>query len=71
MQTGHNEDLPLGLAMALAQNTNALRIFCSLPEERRQQVIRGTHDIQSKAQMREYVDGIAKSSGGSASDGRQ
>ena len=49
-------ELPMGLGMALAKNTKALTVFASLPEERRREVIEGTHAIQSKREMQAYVD---------------
>lgn len=52
-------ELPMGFGMALAKNTKALTAFASLSEERRREVIEGTHAIQSKREMQEYVDHLS------------
>ena len=52
-------DLPMGFAMALAQNIQAMEVFTSLTDIEQQKLIDGTHDIQSKEQMRAYVKAIA------------
>ena len=49
-------ELPMGFGMALAKNAKALTAFAALTEERRREVIDGTHTIQSKREMQEYVD---------------
>lgn len=55
-QTVADDDgIPLGLGMALAQNTRAMRTFASMSEEQRKQVIEGAHHVNSKAEMRAYV----------------
>ena len=52
-------ELPMGFGMALAKSTKALTLFASMPEDRRREVIAGTHAIQSKREMQEYVDHLA------------
>lgn len=52
-------DLPMGFSMALAQNIQAMEVFTSLTDIEQQKLIDGTHDIQSKEQMRAYVKAIA------------
>ncbi|MGN1340801.1 MAG: hypothetical protein ACI4WS_10955 [Oscillospiraceae bacterium] len=49
------QELPLGLGMALAQYPEALQRFADLPEERKQEIINGTHSVTSKKEMRRYV----------------
>ena len=53
-------ELPLGLAMALAQNSGAMDVFTSLPPEGRRRVVEGTHDIHSKREMAAYVSALAE-----------
>lgn len=54
-------DLPLGLGMALAQDEAALERFAALTEPEKQSVIQGAHQVQSKKEMRQYVEGIGRS----------
>lgn len=49
----------MGFGMALAKNTQALTAFASMPEERRRAIVEGTHAIQSKREMQEYVNRLA------------
>ena len=51
----NSPDVPMGLGMALAQNRSALDAFAALSREQQEQVIAGTHDIRSKAEMQAYV----------------
>lgn len=54
-----SEDMPLGLGMALAQNTEAMKKFSNLSEKEKQIIIEGTHSISSKTEMHRYVNNIA------------
>lgn len=53
-----NQELPLGLGMALAQNPEALQRFAALPEDKKQEIINGTHSVTSKKEMRRYVEQV-------------
>lgn len=53
-------DVPLGFGMALAQNTEALNKFASLSENERKTLIEGAHNVNSRQEMREYVNNIKK-----------
>lgn len=53
-------DMPLGLGMALAQNMEAMRYYAQLPDNEQQQIIAQTHRIQSKEEMQEFVNNLAK-----------
>lgn len=53
-----NYEMPLGLGMALAQNPEAMQKFALLSDEKKQEIINGTHSVSSKAEMRQYVDRI-------------
>jgi len=55
----NGSDIPLGLGMALAKNINAMNYFSSLTNDKKQEIIDHTHQIQSKAEMREYVDSLS------------
>lgn len=48
-------DLPLGMGMALAQDTVAMERFASLPEEEKRAVIDGAHAVRSKTEMQAYL----------------
>lgn len=51
-------DLPMGLGMALAQNTQALNAFAAMPQDQQQRVIQHTHAIRSKQEMQAYVNSL-------------
>lgn len=53
-------ELPLGFVMSLAQNPEALNKFTSLSESKQQEIINATHNINSKNEMREFVNKIVK-----------
>ncbi|MCL2077291.1 MAG: hypothetical protein FWH08_02675 [Oscillospiraceae bacterium] len=55
--------IPLGLGMALAQNSDALSHFAGLSKQQRQQIIDRTHGIGSKKEMRSFVDNLSKTWG--------
>lgn len=54
----HRNEIPLGLSMALAQNPEAMDKFAMLSEEKKKEIINGTHSVRSKQEMREYVNKI-------------
>jgi hypothetical protein len=49
------QGVPLGLGMALAQNSEALNRFAAFNEFERKSVIARTHGIQSKEEMQAFV----------------
>ncbi len=53
------EEKPVGFAMALAMNPEAMQKSETLSEEQKQQIIAGTHTVKSKDEMRRYVDFLA------------
>ena len=53
-------EIPLGLGMALAQNTDAMKYFAKLPKQKQQNVIAKTKDIHSKKEMQSFVNEIHK-----------
>lgn len=56
-----NNEMPLGLGMALAQNPEAMQKFSSLAENKKREIINGTHSVSSKEEMRQYVNNIITS----------
>ena len=58
MDKKYGADIPMGLGMALLQNPTAYNSFSALTEKQQQAVIDGTKNINSKEEMRIYVDGI-------------
>ena len=54
----HRDEIPLGLSMALAQNPEAMDKFAMLSEEKKKEIINGTHSVRSKQELREYVNKI-------------
>ena len=52
------KEMPVGFGMALAMNPEAMQKFASLSETKKQEIIRGTHAVSSKAKMKRYVENI-------------
>ncbi len=52
-------EMPVGLAMALAMNPEAMHRFTTLSEEQKSRIIEGTHGIRSRDEMHRYVSSIA------------
>lgn len=55
-----NDDLPIGFAMGLAQNTPALERFSQMNDTERAAEIEKAKKASSKNEMRSIVDDIAK-----------
>ncbi len=53
-------EMPVGLGMALAMNPEAMEKFSALSDDKKQEIINGTHSLHSKAEMRQYVEDIKK-----------
>lgn len=56
----NNEELPIGFTMELAQHSDILNSFSKLSYEEQQKVIDGARNINSKNEMRNYVENIFK-----------
>ena len=52
------DEMPVGFSMALAQNPLALQKFAMLGEDKKKQIIDGTHYVKSEQEMHEYVNRI-------------
>lgn len=50
------DEMPVGFSMALAQNPDAMQKFAMLSEDKKQEIINGTHLVKSKQEMHEYVN---------------
>ncbi len=53
-------ELPMGLGMALMQNTEAMNRFSAMTKEQQQQVIEHTKVIRSKQEMKQFVDSLVQ-----------
>lgn len=54
-------ELPLGFAMALAQEQRSLEAFASFSAQKKRDVVRQAHFVRSKSEMRAFVRSIADS----------
>lgn len=53
-----NSELPIGFTMELAQHSDILSRFSGLPEEERNRIINGARTIDSRNEMRNYVESM-------------
>lgn len=51
-------EMPVGLGMALAQNPEAMQKFSSLTDKQKWEVVSGTHAVESRKEMQQYVQNI-------------
>ena len=56
-----DSELPTGFAMALAMNEAAMKNFESLSPEEKSALVRRTHSVKSRDEMRQFVDRLARS----------
>ncbi len=54
------KEIPMGLSMALGQNPEAMKKFCSLTDEEQKQIVEQTHFIKSKQEMKSFVSNTLK-----------
>lgn len=54
------ERLPVGFAMALAQNQPAMEHFASMPAEEKRQIVDRAHHVHDKHEVREIVSRLAE-----------
>lgn len=59
IESKSNEDLPLGLGMALAQNLTAMSHFSSMNENEQHKIIEEAKQVSSRSEMRALVDRLA------------
>ena len=54
-----NQDkMPVGFAMAMAMNPEAMKKFSSMNEIQQKEIIDGTENIKSKEEMHRYVESL-------------
>ena len=53
-------EMPIGLSMAFAENTEAMRRFAAMPEADRHGVLARARSVQSKEEMRAFVQSLVK-----------
>lgn len=54
------KDMPVGFAMALAMNAEAMKKFSMLDEKEQKRIIEGTHSVNSRDEMHSYVNSLVK-----------
>lgn len=54
----NNDEIPVGLSMALAENLRAMERFGNMGEQERQNFISQCKTVQSKQEMRSLVSGL-------------
>lgn len=53
-----NSELPIGFTMELAQHSDILNQFASMPKNQQDQIIEGARQVKSREEMRSYVESI-------------
>lgn len=54
----NNDELPLGLSMALAENLHAMQKFSNMTEDEQRAFINRSRNAESKQEMRELVSDL-------------
>ncbi|MBQ7821323.1 MAG: hypothetical protein IJ391_03470 [Clostridia bacterium] len=54
------DEIPMGFAMSLAQNANAMRMYALMDEDERQSINERAAHAHSKSEMRSIVNEIAR-----------
>ena len=54
----NRDEMPIGFSMAHAMNPEAMQKFPLLSEDKKQQIIEGTHSVKSKDEMTRFVNNI-------------
>ena len=52
------QQMPIGFAMALAQNPGALEAFAAMPRDAKAAILSRAHNARSEAEMHRIVSGI-------------
>ena len=53
-----NSELPIGFTMELAQHSDILNRFASMPKKEQDQIVEGARQVKSRDEMRNYVENI-------------
>ena len=59
MESGKTVDMPIGMAMSIAQSKDAIAAFATLPESRKAEFIRRAKSAKNKEEMTKIVGEIA------------
>lgn len=59
----NNDEIPVGLSMALAENLHAMEKFSNMAESEKQEFIRRSRAVSSKQEMRSLVSGLDSMNG--------
>lgn len=51
-----NQELPIGFTMELAQHSDLLNHFASLPKQEQNRLANGARTVNSRNEMRNYVE---------------
>lgn len=54
----NNEELPIGFTMELAQHSDILNRFAQLPKTEQESIVDGARQVQSRDEMRNYVESM-------------
>lgn len=54
-----NSELPIGFMMELAQHSDILVEFASMPKAKQKQIVEGARQVNTREEMRNYVENIA------------
>jgi len=52
-------NLPIGFAFALAQNPDAMKVFSTLAESKRTEILQKAQSVSSRDEMRSLVDSLS------------
>ena len=55
-----NDELPIGFTMELALHSDILNKFAHMDKTRQEQIVNGARTVNSRDEMRNYVESIAK-----------
>lgn len=58
-----NQELPIGFTMELAEHSDVLNYFAGLPKSQQDQLVDGARNVNSKSEMRSYVENIGRTAG--------
>ena len=53
-----NSEMPIGFTMELAQHSDILTRFAELPESRRNELVDGARNVESRKEMRNFVESM-------------
>ena len=56
--TGNDRNMPIGLAMTLAQDVNAMHRFAMMSDSEQRQLLDSARSVKSKAEMKQIVNSI-------------